>query len=701
MQNRVELPIGQNNLIIETGIMAKQADGAVLVQYGGTVVLVSACISEKPRANADFFPLFVEYQEKTYAAGRIPGGFFKREGRPSEKEILTARLIDRPIRPLFPKGMFNEVQVIAIVLSSDGENDPDVLAMVGASSALMLANIPFADGPFKGPMSAVRVGKIGEEFVLNPTYAQIDESSLDLVVASSEEGIIMLEAGAKEVDEQTLVSAISFAQEKLSEISKLQYELQKKVKADSNKSQRTIELTPLDEVILQKTEDLCGSDLQAALSIEGKKERTEKIQAASTRAIEELVTEESGYAEKSVKEALDELMKKYIRKLAIDDGKRLGGRGFDQIRPIDCKANVLPRTHGSGLFTRGETQSLAVTTLGSRTDERMIEGLEEKTFKSFMLHYNFPPFSVGEVRPMRGAGRREIGHGALAERALFQVLPSKDEFPYTIRLVSEILESNGSSSMATVCAGTLALMDAGVPLKSPVSGIAMGLIKEGEQAVILTDILGKEDHFGDTDFKVAGTREGITAMQVDLKIQGIAVELIAEILAKAKQARLTILDKITEVIDKPRSAVSEFAPKIHVLKIETTKIGEVIGPGGKTIRRIIQQTGATIDIDDEGRVVISAQEAASLQAAIDQVTGLTAEPEIGKIYDGTVKKITAFGAFCEFMPNKEGLVHVSELSNKFIKNVEEVVKVGQEIKLKLIGIDDQGRVKLSAKQAQG
>ena len=701
MSEKIELKVGAENLIIETGEVAKQADGAVTVQYGGTVVLVAVVISDKPKEDADFFPLFVEYQEKTYAAGKIPGGFFKREGRPSEKEILTARLIDRPIRPLFAKNLFNEVQIMAIVLSSDGENDPDVLAMVGASSALMLANIPFGqDSPFKGPIAALRVGKIGDQFIINPTYAQLDESSLDLVIAATQEGVVMLEAGATQVSEETVVEAINFAQGKLREIINLQHQLQEKVRPKNNRSPRQLELKEATAALLKEVKDISLDEIGKIFEISSKEKRVEKTDLLTKQLVEKLVTEESTYTEQDIKAALNEIMKQQVRKLVIEKKKRIGERKYDEIRSISCKVGALPRTHGSGLFTRGETQSLSVTTLGSRSDEQMVEALEGEMFKSFMLHYSFPPFSVGEIRPIRGPGRREIGHGALAERALRPVMPSKEEFPYTVRVVSEILESNGSSSMATVCAGTLALMDAGVPIKAPVAGIAVGMVKEEEKSAILTDILGLEDHFGDADFKVTGTKNGITAIQVDIKIKGINLELINQMLTEAKKARLIILDKMASVIEKPRSVVSKYAPKIQVLKIDTGKIGDVIGPGGKTIRKIIQETGATIDIEDDGRVVVSSADQKALQKALDCIQGLTEEPEVGKIYTGKIKKVTNFGAFCEFLPKKEGLIHVSELADKFVKNAEDIVKVDQEVKVKLIGIDEQGRVKLSLKQAK-
>lgn len=701
MPETIELDLGQEKLIIETGEVAKQADGAVTVQYGGTVVLVTAVISDRPKEDASYFPLFVEYQEKTYAAGRIPGGFFKREGRPSEKEILSARLIDRPIRPLFAKNIFNEVQVMAIVLSSDGENDPDVLAMVGASSALMLANIPFGENvPFTTPIGALRVGRINQDFVVNPTYAQLEQGDLDLVIAATEEGVVMIEAGAREVPEEVIVEAINFAQKDLQNVIKLQYQLQERIRSQSEHAPRQLELKSVDPGLIEKVRVFSLNEIEQIFAIASKDKREEKKGLLTAQLVKELVSEESGCTEQDIKAALDEIIKQQLRKLVIEKKMRIGKRRYEQIRPIDCKVGLLPRTHGSGLFTRGETQSLSVTTLGSRSDEQMVEALAGEMFKNFMLHYSFPPFSVGEIRPVRGPGRREIGHGALAERALKAVMPSKEEFPYTVRVVSEILESNGSSSMATVCAGTLALMDAGVPIKAPVAGIAMGLIKEKDSIAVLTDILGLEDHFGDTDFKVTGTRSGITAIQVDIKIKGISPQLVSQILIEAKKARMSILDKMAAVIDQPRSKISKYAPKIQVLKIETTKIGEVIGPGGKTIRNIIQKTGATIDIDDDGRVVIMAEDAKSLQEAVDSVKGLTEEPEIGKIYNGKIKKVTNFGAFCEYLPGKEGLIHISELADKFVKNVEDVVKLGQEVKVKLIEIDEQGRVKLSFKQAK-
>jgi polyribonucleotide nucleotidyltransferase len=701
MSEKVELKLDRENLIIETGKVAKQADGAVTVQYGGTVVLVTAVISDKPKEDASFFPLFVEYQEKTYAAGRIPGGFFKREGRPSEKEILSARLIDRPIRPLFLKNLFNEVQVMAIVLSSDGENDPDVLAMVGASSALMLANISFGEQPpFNGPIGAVRVGRTEGKFIVNPTYAQLDNSDLDLVIAATKQGVVMLEAGTNEVDEDSIAAAINFAGGFLGDIITLQEKLQEKVKTSSAHLPRKLEPKEFDSELLKRIRAASLTEIEQIFQIANREKRVEKTDALTKELVEKMVGGDSAYSEQDIKTALNEVMKQEIRKLIIDKKVRIGGRKYDEIRSLDCKVGVLPRTHGSGLFTRGDTQSLSVTTLGSRSDEQMVEALEGKMFKDFMLHYSFPPFSVGEIRPVRGPGRREIGHGALAERALKPVMPSKDDFPYTVRVVSEILESNGSSSMATVCAGSLALMDAGVPIKAPVAGIAMGLVQEKGQVAILTDILGLEDHFGDTDFKVTGTREGMTAIQVDVKTGGINPEIIGRILNEAKKARGVVLDKMSGVLAQPRETISVYAPRIEVLRIDTSKIGEVIGPGGKTIRKIIKETGATIDIEDDGRVIVSSQDHQALEKAVAYVQGLTEEPVVGKIYTAEVKKLTNFGAFCEFLPNKEGLVHISELADKFVKNVEDVLNLGQEIKVKVIDIDEQGRVKLSLKQAK-
>ncbi len=690
MMQKFERNLGREKIVIETGRMAKQADGACTVQLGGTVVLVAAVCSKRSRSDLDFFPMTCEYQEKTYAAGKIPGGFFKREGRPSEKEILTARLIDRPIRPLFGKGFMNELQLVAIVISSDSENDSDILAMIGASAALTISDIPF-----DGPIAAVRVGRIDGKFLLNPTFKELDSSDLDLVVAGNRSSVLMVESGSKELSEDTLLDAIKFGHKEMQVLIDLQEEMAKAC----GKDKREIALRDIDADLLKSVRSASVAKLGEINRLDTKEQREEAMDLLLKELVEKLVTENSEVSEKDVKYALEDTEKEEVRKFIVEKRKRVDGRLFDEIRKITCEVGLLPRTHGSGLFTRGQTQSLSVTTLGTSADEQMIDALEGETQKSFMLHYNFPPFSVGEVKPMRGPGRREIGHGALAERALKPVMPSKEKFPYTVRVVSDILESNGSSSMATVCASTLSLMDAGVPVSDPVSGIAMGLIKEKKEVIILTDIGGVEDHYGDMDFKVAGTKNGVTALQMDLKIQGISYEVLKEALESAKKARLIILDKMMQVIGQPKNDISAFAPKIVVLKINQEKIGAVIGPGGKIIKKIIQDTGATVDIDDDGTVQVAGTDPKSIEMAIAIIKGITEEPEVGRIYKCKVKRIMNFGAFVEILPGKEGLVHVSELSNKFVKNVEEVVKLGDEFDVKLTQIDEQGRLNLSKKQA--
>ena len=684
---QVSIKCGRQDVLIETGKIAKQANGAVVVSCGGTVVLVTACMSKRTKESLGFFPLTVEYQEKTYAAGRIPGGFFKREGRPSESEILAARLIDRPIRPLFSKGITNEVQVIAIVLSSDGENDPDVLAVNGASAALSISDIPF-----NGPIGAVRVGYIDNGFVINPTYAEIAKSSLDLVVAANKSGVMMIESKLKEVPEDLVLEALRFGFTNIQGIIQAQDNFVKQV----GKEKAVLEYKKIDEKLYTTVESLAKDRLSEICLLSGKEQREEAVSILAKELDEKLTGED--YESQDIRAALEEVEKRSVRNYILEKGVRVDNRGPYDIRPITCEIGVLPRTHGSGLFTRGQTQSLAVTTLGSSADEQLVEALEGETSKSFMLHYSFPPFSVGETAPLRGPGRREIGHGALAEKALAFVMPLKEEFPYTVRVVSEILESNGSSSMATVCASTLSLMDAGVPIKKPVAGIAMGLIKEGPRSIIVTDISGIEDHFGDMDFKVAGTRDGITAIQLDLKTPGIDLALIATIISDAKNARLIVLDKMQQAITRPREELSAFAPRITILKISTDKIGELIGPGGKNIKKIISTTGASVDIEDDGSVFVASNDSVAAQKAIDMIKGLTEAPEVGKIYSGKIKRIMAFGAFCEILPNKEGLIHVSELADKFVKNVEDVVKIGDEVKVKIVGIDELGRVNLSIKQ---
>ncbi len=690
MTKKFEIKLGESTLIIETGRMAKQADGAVTVQLGGTVVLSTAVCSKKAREDIDFFPLTCEYQEKTYAAGKIPGGFFKREGRPSEKEILTARLTDRPIRPLFPKGFINEVQLVSLVLSSDGENDSDILAMIGASTALTISDIPF-----NGPIAAVRVGMIDGKFILNPTFQQLTESSLDLVVAGTRSAVIMIESGSNELGEEIMLDAIKFAHKEMQPI----IALQEKMAKECGCPKRDIKLYKVDSELINKVRSASEAKLAEVNKLNTKEQREEAMDSLSAELVEKLATEESGISEKDVKNALSEVEEENVRSFIIEKNRRVDGRSFDEIRQITCEVGVLPRTHGSGLFTRGQTQSLAVATLGTSADEQRIDALEGEARKNFMLHYNFPPFSVGETKPMRGPGRREVGHGALAERALKAVMPNKDNFPYTVRVVSEILESNGSSSMATVCATSLALMDAGVPIAKPVSGVALGLVENGKKFIILTDIGGVEDHYGDMDFKVAGTKDGITAVQMDLKIEGISEDVIREALAVGKKARLFILDKMAQAIAAPKETVSSFAPQIVTFKINQSKIGEVIGPGGKNIKKIIQDYGVTIDISDDGTVQVASHDQAAIEQAVNIIKGITEEPEIGKIYKGKVMRIMAFGAFCEIMPGKEGLVHVSELANKFVKNVEDVVKIGDEITVKVTEIDEKGRVNLSKRQA--
>jgi polyribonucleotide nucleotidyltransferase len=691
MIEKFEIKLGEETLAIETGRMAKQADGACSVRLGGTVVLVTAVCSKDIREDIDFFPLTVEYQEKTYAAGKIPGGFFKREGRPSEKEILTARLIDRPVRPLFPKGFVNEIQIMAIVLSSDGANDSDVLAMIGASCALTLSDIPFA-----GPIGALRVGRIDGKFVINPTFAELERSDLDLIVAGRRSGTLMVESESKELDEGVILDAINFGQEHLQTL----IELQEKIAKKCGREKRNVEFRKADEELLGKVKAAALTRLNEINKLNTKEQREESLDLLSKELIASMATEGSPYTEKDVRGALIEVEKETVRRFIIGEKKRVDGRRFDEIRPITCEVGVLPRTHGSSLFTRGQTQSLSVTTLGTSADEQMVDALEGEMQKSFMLHYNFPPFSVGEVRPVRGPGRREIGHGALAERALKAVMPDKEKFPYTVRVVSDILESNGSSSMATVCASSLSLMDAGVPIKKPVSGIAIGLVAEGGEAVLLADIGGVEDHYGDMDFKVAGTTEGITALQMDLKMQGITSEVIRKALGMGKTARLFILDKMAQTIAKPKENVSEYAPRLATLKINPEKIGELIGPGGKVVKKIIQETGVTIDIDDDGTVQVGSTDEAALAKALEIIKRITEEPEVGKIYHGKITRLMAFGAFCEILPGKEGLIHVSELSDKYVKSVEDEVKVGDEVTVKLIKIDDQGRLNLSRKQAK-
>lgn len=697
---RIEVPFGAQSLIIETGKLAKQANAAVTVTCGGTVVLVTACMSNKPRTDINFFPLMVEYQEKTYSAGRIPGGFFKREGRPTQKEILTCRVIDRPIRPLFPEGFFNDISIVGTVLSSDGENDPDILALVGASAALTISDIPF-----DGPIGSVRVGLIEDEFVLNPTYAQREESAMDLIVVGHKDGIVMIEGEANQIPEAKMVEALRYAEEQLKPIREAQNEFQKQ----AGKPKAKVELFNPHPELKNKVAEILGGRLTDAYKIGDKSQREEALSALSDEVVADLsVFEEYKVDGKEVSVGhlnmmFDQIEYEEVRRLIFEEQKRADGRGLKDIRELISEVDVLPRTHGSSLFTRGQTQSLSVVTLGTRRDEQMVEALDGLSYNKFMFHYNFPSFSVGETRPSRGPGRREIGHGALAAKSLKAVMPDKEDFPYTVRVVSEILESNGSSSMASVCAGCLSLMAAGVPISGIVAGISIGLIsdKENDKYSLLTDIMGLEDHFGDMDFKIAGTKDGVTAIQLDMKIQGVPVDVLAQGIDQAKEARAKILENMKATIAEPKPETSSFAPRIVTTEVPVSKIGEVIGPGGKMIKKIMEQTGATsIDIDDEGKILIAADNQESADKAFAFISGLMEEPEVGKIYDAVVAKVTNFGAFCEFLPGKQGLVHVSEFSNEYVKDLESVCNVGDKFKVKLTEIDKMKRLNLSKKQAE-
>ncbi|MDD3296420.1 MAG: polyribonucleotide nucleotidyltransferase [Candidatus Omnitrophica bacterium] len=684
--------LGKSKFVFSTGEWAKQASGSVSACLGDTMVLATACMSKEPVPGRDFFPLMVEYQEKTYAMGKIPGGFFKKEGRPKDEEILNARLIDRPLRPLFPKGMTNEVQVVAMVLSSDGMNDPDVLAVNAASCALIISDIPF-----NNPVGAVRVSKINGELVLNPTYEQRSDSHMDLVVVGTESKIIMLEGELAEIPEEEVLAAIKFAHPFIKQIIELQRGLQKKV----GKEKKEVPLNLPKKELLEQVKAKATSKLQAIYELADKGEKAASLEGLTTALTQELVNEEAGVTEADLKQAIEVLNEEILKNKILDEEKRPDGRKINDIRSLDCKVGVLPRTHGSAVFTRGQTQSLAVVTLGTSSDEQFIEALEGETTKHFMLHYSFPPFSVGEVKFMRGPSRRDIGHGALAEKALSVVIPSKDKFPYTVRVVSEILESNGSSSMASVCAGSLSLMDAGVPIKEPVAGIAVGLVTRGQDYKILTDIAGAEDHYGDMDFKVAGTQKGITAIQLDTKIDGLTFNMIEDTLKRALEARQFILNKMKEAITVPREGLSEYAPKIKSFEVNPDKIGAIIGPGGKIIKKIQRENRVTVDIDDDTNMVsVAAQTLEDLERAVNQITNLIRDVEVGDIYDVKVEKIVNFGAFCEIAPGKSGLLHVSELSDDFVKDVSEFLKEGDVLKVKVIGVDPQGKIRLSLKQAK-
>jgi len=683
-----EVEIGGKIFSIETGRYARQANGAVMVRYGDTMVLVTAVASEEVKEDQDFFPLQVEYREKTSAAGKIPGGFIKREGRPTEKEILSARLCDRPIRPLFPKNFMNETQVIAMVLSYDGENDADVLAACGASAALTISDIPF-----DGPMGEVRVGRIDGKFIINPTHQQLEVSDMELVVAGTGDSIMMVEGEAKEVSESEMLDALRFAQNEIRKIVDLQIELQK----EAGKTKWIVPEKTIDENLKNDVHELAYEKLKAIVySVLTKEERSAKNKELA-EFVKTSLSEKYPEQEKIIAELLHDMEKELMRQRILTEGIRLDGRTTTDIRPITIETSLLPRTHGSALFTRGETQSLTTVTLGTKNDEQLVDGLLQEYTKKFMLHYNFPPFSVGEVGRMTGVSRREIGHGNLAERSLKQVFPPEDIFPYTVRVISDILESNGSSSMATVCAGSLAMMDAGIPIKAAVSGIAMGLVKEGEQYAILSDILGNEDHLGDMDFKVAGTSKGITGLQMDIKIQGISFEIMEKALAQAKEGRMKILEIMNQAISEPRQSLSPYAPRLITMKIDTDQIGLVIGPGGKTIQGMQRLFGVEIVIDEDGTVNIASPNKENAQKCKEYIKKLTATPEVGEIYEGVVTKIMDFGAFVEILPGKEGLLHISQIDNKRVNKVSDYFKVGDKVIVKLMKIED-GKLSLSRKE---
>ena len=689
MKNIVEETVGGEVMSIESGEVATQADGSVIVRYGDTVILSTAVCGD-PKGG-DFLPMTVDYREKTYSVGKFPGGFFKRESRPSNKEILTMRMTDRPMRPLFPKGYTNEVQVMSVVLSADKETDPDVLSMVGASAAVSISGMPF-----NGPTGSVRVGLINDEFVINPKNSELENSSMNLVVSGTEDAVMMVESSGKEVSEDKFVDAIMFGFEEIKKIVRMQKELV----AKCGKERQVHEEPTVDSALYDDIKARIFDEIKVQSVVKGKLARKKALKALRGKLLEECCTEaDEADKEGKVKEVFGLLVEHAVQEQIINDKKRLDGRGLTDIRPITSKVSFLPRTHGSALFTRGETQALVVATLGTSMDEQRVDGLVDGYTKKFMLDYNFPPFCVGEAKPIRGPGRREIGHGTLAEKALEPMVPAFEDFPYTIRIVSDILESNGSSSMASVCGGTLCMMDAGVPMKRPVAGIAMGMIKEGEEVRILSDILGDEDHLGAMDFKVAGTEVGITALQMDLKITGISEQIMRDALAQAKEGRMHILKEMQSIIEKPRSEISIHAPKLVKIKINPDKIGLVIGPGGKNIKKIQEESSSRVEIEEDGTIVISAATFESVELAKTYIRGLTDDAEVGKIYNGKIVSVKEYGVFVEIMPGKEGLVHISELSNDYIEKVEDVVKMGDEVKVKLIGIDDQKRLKLSRKAA--
>jgi polyribonucleotide nucleotidyltransferase len=697
MMQRVELPLGNHTLSIETGKIAKQADGSAVVRLGDTVVLATACAQKDPRVGVDFLPLTVDYRENNYASGKIPGGFFKREGRPNEKEILTSRMIDRPLRPLFPEGYACETQVIGLLLSADLENDSDTLAIIGASTSLYISDIPFDN-----PVGAVRVGYWDDKVVVNPSTADLKaKSKLNLLVAGTADAIVMVESGAQEIPEATMVQALSEGHAAIKKIVALQVELRNRV----GKPKRAVAKKALDQALVSEIENAMGPALYEAMRKQNKLEmyaRMKEVRDAYAASIPEDQPEKKA----AVNAVYDGLREKILRQEILGNGRRLDSRRFDEIRSITSEVGVLPRTHGSSIFTRGETQALVTVTLGTSEDSQIIDTVQEAEYrKRFMLHYNFPPFSVGEVKFLRGPGRREIGHGALAERALRVMLPDEEGFPYTIRIVSDILESNGSSSMASICGGTLALMDAGVPIKSPVAGVAMGLVKEGDRYAVLSDIAGEEDHYGDMDFKVAGTRTGITALQMDIKIGGITSEILAQALEQARVGRLHILDRMAEALAQPRADISAYAPRIITIRVPVDKIRDIIGPGGKMIRSIVERTGCKIDVEDDGRVSIASVDEAAAKKAVAIIEELTATAEMNKTYLGKVVRVVDFGAFVEILPGTDGLLHVSEMAHHRVQDVRSEVKEGDQILVKVVSIDPSGKIRLSRKalieEAQG
>ncbi|MFH1672988.1 MAG: polyribonucleotide nucleotidyltransferase [Pseudomonadota bacterium] len=690
MAFKFETELGGRTLTLETGRIARQADGAVLARYGETIVLVASVASKQVREGLDFVPLTVEYMEKGYAAGKIPGNYFRREiGRPSEKETLTARIIDRPIRPLFPKEYRNETQVIATVLSMDKENEPDVLALIGASAALEVSGIPFA-----GPVAAVRVGKIEGRLTINPSIKEWEKSTINLIVAGTEEAVVMVEGEGDNASESEMLEAIFFGHREMQPI----LEIQKKLREATGKQKRTVAEVEKDEVLAAEVEKVAFSQIQEAIKISEKLPRQDKLQEIKENLLNALSKTWEDRAEE-IEQSFYELERRAIRELAIKEGKRIDGRRFDEVREITCEIGMLPRAHGSCLFTRGETQALGSVTLGSTGDEQRMETLNGDVFRSFMLHYNFPPYCVNEVRRLGGPGRREIGHGALATRAVAKILPDPEDFAYTIRIVSEIMESNGSSSMATVCAGSMALMDAGVPVKEPVAGIAMGLMKESDQVIILSDILGDEDHMGDMDFKVAGTREGINALQMDIKTDGLTKDIMEKALEQARTGRLFILDKMAETIKESRPELSQHAPMVFTLKINPDKIRDIIGPGGKVIRAIQMETGTRLDVDDLGNVKITAENEELGKKALKMVEDIVQEVEVGALYDGIVRKIMDFGAFVEVLPGTDGLVHISQLDFKPVQKVTDILNVGDKVKVKVLEVNRDGKIRLSRKAA--